>query len=267
MTDTNYTVYDLKFPNGKHYVGLTKQKPIRRWGCNGSGYKQQPVYKYIKQYGWDNIEHNILASGLSMEEGRQMEKDYIWRFNSIENGYNSADGGGTGSEAQRLFKYNGKNVTSEDIAQMSKDGITGHDITTRVNHHGWNLERAMNQSKIEKRMKFLYQGQLYSIQELYDQRRCKELTYGQVHSRIVDHKWEIERAISQPSGIKKQPHGLGERKYEYNGIMYNSYELSQISKVENLTPFDVTNRINKHGWSVERAITQPKRKSKFLNLS
>lgn len=266
MTDTNYTVYDLKFPNGKHYIGLTKQKPAARWGRNGSGYKSQPVYKYIKQYGWDNIEHNILASGLSMEEGRQTEKDYIWRFNSIENGYNSADGGGTGSEAQRSFRYNGKLLTSDDIAMMSNKGITGHDITTRVNHHGWSLEKAMNQPKIEKRMKFMYKGEWYSINELYEQRLCKELTCDQVRSRIVDHKWQVERAISQPLGVKMQPHGIGDRKYEYNGAMYNSYELAQMSTVENLTVFDITNRINQHGWSVERAITQPKRKSRIKKV-
>ena len=44
MTDTNYTVYDLKFPNGKHYIGLTKQKPAARWGRNGSGYKLSLIH-------------------------------------------------------------------------------------------------------------------------------------------------------------------------------------------------------------------------------
>ena len=46
--------------------------------------------------------------------------------------------------------------------------------------------------------------------------------------------------------------------------MYNSYELTQISDVEGLTIEDITSRINHHGWSVERAITQPKKKVNIL---
>ena len=44
----------------------------------------------------------------------------------------------------------------------------------------------------------------------------------------------------------------------------NSYELTQISPIKDLTPFDITNRINKHGWSVEKAITQPKKSRHIL---
>jgi hypothetical protein len=48
--------------------------------------------------------------------------------------------------------------------------------------------------------------------------------------------------------------------FEYNGKTYNSFELCQISKLKDLKPQDITDRINRKGWSVERAITQPKRK-------
>ena len=34
----NYTVYCHIFPNGKRYVGITKQKPEYRWD-NGNGYR------------------------------------------------------------------------------------------------------------------------------------------------------------------------------------------------------------------------------------
>lgn len=58
---------------------------------------------------------------------------------------------------------------------------------------------------------------------------------------------------------KQRPKGVGDRIYEYNGKMYNTYELSQISSVEGITPFDIANRVHKHHWSVEKAITQPKK--------
>ena len=46
----NYSVYELIFPNGKRYIGLTGQEPESRWK-NGEGYKGQLVYKPIKKYG------------------------------------------------------------------------------------------------------------------------------------------------------------------------------------------------------------------------
>ena len=46
----NYCVYELIFPNGKRYIGLTGQKPELRWKY-GLGYKGQLVYKPIKRYG------------------------------------------------------------------------------------------------------------------------------------------------------------------------------------------------------------------------
>ena len=31
MEENNYTVYAHKFPDGKYYIGLTKQDPDKRW--------------------------------------------------------------------------------------------------------------------------------------------------------------------------------------------------------------------------------------------
>ena len=145
--ENNYTVYAHKFPNGKYYIGLTRQKPYRRWN-NGLGYKFQPVYDAIKKYGWDNIEHIIVKENLSQEEGMKLEQELIKKYDSINNGYNIGKGGDVGKDQVKQFKYNGQILTSEQIANISNvDGITGHDITTRVNHHGWDLERAMSQKK------------------------------------------------------------------------------------------------------------------------
>lgn len=40
----NYIVYKHIFPNNKIYIGLTRQKPERRWR-NGDGY----IWKYKKE--------------------------------------------------------------------------------------------------------------------------------------------------------------------------------------------------------------------------
>ena len=98
-----YFVYKHTFPNGKIYIGITDQKPERRWR-NGIGYRRQPyVYNAIKKYKWVNVKHEILFSGLSQEEAKKKEKELIAKYKSNQKafGYNIANGGnsiGTVSE-------------------------------------------------------------------------------------------------------------------------------------------------------------------------
>lgn len=91
--------------NGKIYVGRTKQKPEDRYGINGIHYLKQNQYsgKYlqplfanaINKYGWDNFEHEVIASHLTEEEARNFEKLLIdmLRSNEKEFGYNMTEGG------------------------------------------------------------------------------------------------------------------------------------------------------------------------------
>lgn len=255
-----YTVYVHIFPNHKAYVGLTKQKIEKRWQ-QGIGYKKQPVYDAINYYGWDNIEHIIIQEHLTKEEAQELEKQTIKDFDSIEHGYNVSKGGGAGGLPWDSFEYNGQIYTSEQLSELSPlDNITGHDITNRINSHGWSIDDAIYQPKGNRNIKYVYNSSEYTLGELFLMRKNKDITYRQFCNRIIKHKWDIERALSQSNNKKCQPNGTGERIYEYNGKKYNSYELCQISPLEDLTPFDITNRINHHGWSVEKAITQPKKK-------
>lgn len=46
----NYKVYIHKFPNGKAYIGITRQEPKLRWGecCN-----KVPKYNTAGGYRWE----------------------------------------------------------------------------------------------------------------------------------------------------------------------------------------------------------------------
>ena len=91
-----YTVYcHTNKLNGKRYVGITKKKPERRWN-NGEGYKESPrFYNAIKKYGWHNFLHEILYTGLTLDEAKQKEIDLIaeWNLTNDECGYNISQGG------------------------------------------------------------------------------------------------------------------------------------------------------------------------------
>ena len=257
--DKDYSVYIHTFPNGKRYVGLTKQNPEVRWGTNGSGYKEQPVYEAIQEFGWDNIKHDIIATNLSRDEAQALEIEMISKYDTINIGYNVSAGGGCGGNSWIQFEYDGDVYSPDDLARLSSlDNLTGHDLTTRINHHGWSLERAMSQPKIPKNIVYYYGNQSGTAKDWYERRIDQNLTYDQIRDRLGK-GWDVMRAITQPNTVKDQPSGVGDRIYEYNGKMYNTYELCQISPIKGLKPIDITTRVNHHGWSVHDAITKPKR--------
>lgn len=90
-----YIVYCHICPNGKRYVGFTGMIPSQRFARGNLYQKNKEFYKDIVLYGWDNIEHIALESGLTKEEASEKEIYYIELFNSRNPlfGYNVASGG------------------------------------------------------------------------------------------------------------------------------------------------------------------------------
>lgn len=90
-----FCVYVHTFPNGKQYVGITSQRPERRWR-KGKGYSSNKrLTNAINKYGWENIEHKILFTGLTAEEAEKAEINLI-KENALTDemhGYNLAPGG------------------------------------------------------------------------------------------------------------------------------------------------------------------------------
>ena len=97
MGERLYSVYMHITPSDKRYIGITCCKVNARWK-GGSGYSYNThFYSAINKYGWDNIEHSILASNLSKEDAIKMEIELISKHNSTDPkfGYNITLGGGT----------------------------------------------------------------------------------------------------------------------------------------------------------------------------
>lgn len=127
----NYCVYIHTSPSGKKYVGQTGKKPEERWGKNGSNYLKkrngeycQPAFAHaIIKYGWDNIEHEIVASHLTRKEADNLEISLIKELDtkSRKHGYNLKDGGfgGGGFSEETLKKMSesrkGKKQSEETI--------------------------------------------------------------------------------------------------------------------------------------------------------
>lgn len=96
----DYKVYLHIFPNGKRYVGITKQNLDKRFS-NGKHYKNQIVGKAMKKYGWDNIEHKVVSENLTQKEACNLEQKLILKYKSNQSkyGYNRTIGGDVGRKS------------------------------------------------------------------------------------------------------------------------------------------------------------------------
>ncbi len=134
--DNNYSVYKHTFPNGKVYIGITSQRPKRRWD-NGRGYlnkkdnceyTQPHMARAILKYGWDNIEHEVIFNGLTKAEAEQIEINLISQYqsNNYKYGYNVANGGSlAGAHSEETKKklseaHKGKRLSEEHKKKISE---------------------------------------------------------------------------------------------------------------------------------------------------
>lgn len=110
-----YSVYKHTTPNNKVYIGMTCQKPEKRWNY-GKSYKENKYFNNaINKYGWKNIKHEILATNLTKEEAEEFEIYFInkkYKSNNIKYGYNIEYGG----------CHNGKTseITRKRISEANK---------------------------------------------------------------------------------------------------------------------------------------------------
>lgn len=105
----------------KYYVGITSKSVKERWRYKGSGYVNQMFYYAIQKYGWDNIEHFVIANHLTENEAEQMEKVLILKLKSNDKyGYNITEGGDHKKGSNPFY---GKKHTKETRLKMSKNHV------------------------------------------------------------------------------------------------------------------------------------------------
>jgi predicted GIY-YIG superfamily endonuclease len=92
-------VYRISFPNGKNYVGITrnKEKRTREHRCSAKNGGTKCLYKALRKYGMvDTFNLDEIDTADNEEELREKEIEWIKKYNShyIDgNGYNMTYGG------------------------------------------------------------------------------------------------------------------------------------------------------------------------------
>lgn len=144
--DSKYTVYMHVFPNGKRYIGITGQDVRARWRTNGNGYKpQRLVYRAIKKYGWDNIEHIIVSEELTADDAGKLEKELIKRYRTtdVNYGYNQSIGGENSPIGVKRSEETRKKLSVSHI---------GHAPYNKGGHLGEQQKALLRQANAGKRL-------------------------------------------------------------------------------------------------------------------
>ena len=137
MASKLYCIYMHKNKvNNKVYIGQTCQSPERRWGKNGINYyRQKKFWNAIEKYGWDNFEHLILYTHLTLEQANQLEEQLIAKYKSMDDayGYNLKAGGVNSSPSIESRKkmsqsHKGRKHTAEEKIKLSENNIGKHNF-------------------------------------------------------------------------------------------------------------------------------------------
>lgn len=124
-----WIVYRHISSSGKVYIGITsKSKAYLRWGRNGTNYTASTIFnRAILKYGWNNITHEILFSGIDEKRAKSLEMSLIGHYKRLGISYNITDGGQgtlglhkTEKEKENLRKLHlGKPLSEETKKRMS----------------------------------------------------------------------------------------------------------------------------------------------------
>lgn len=219
-------------PNGKLYVGITKQKPNKRW-MRGKGYqKQSYFYNAILKYGWDNISHLVLYDNLTKEDAEEKEKEFIRFFQTDDRrfGYNIEKGGHIGKVSdetrEKLSRANtGKRHPPEvceklrllEIERWKDEEYRRNQIEKRLGKTPWNKGK---ETSLETRAK-QRDAKLgkYIGAEHWNSKKVVNLDTGQVFDSIG----LVAKALGKKNGSKVVQACKGKRKTAH-GYRWAYYE-------------------------------------------
>lgn len=181
----SYKVYQYIFPNGKVYVGMTKNSIEQR---RDMGYNHnKPLQKAIREYGWNGFEHKIIADNLTILQAEKIEKETIEKYKSNipDNGYNISAGGRAtyaGLKHTEEYKkkmselYKGRSFSDKTLSRMKEAHkkerkavisftLSGelfmkfeslHHAAQAVNGYPSNISRACNNGEPYKALKWAF---------------------------------------------------------------------------------------------------------------
>lgn len=195
-----YSVYLHTSPSGKYYVGITKQEVEKRWN-NGNGYSNNVYfYRAIKKYGWNNFQHEVIASRLTKEEAENFEIRLIEELHSSENdyGYNISLGGNArnGTKHSEETKKKLSKIRKSNPILLSEEGRKKISETHRGNTY--NLNRKFTEERKEKISK-ANRGENHPLYGKHHTEEARHKISQSNKDRVLseEHKEKISKALKE----------------------------------------------------------------------
>lgn len=227
MEENKWILYCHTSQDGKKYIGITSNKPNRRWD-NGRGYKSNALfYNYIKKNGWHTIKHEILFTNLTEKKAKELEKYYI-RLYKTQNklyGFNLTAGGDSGfspneETRKKLSLARKKRIISQETRIKLSNSLKGENNGFYGKHHTEEARRKI--SEAHKGKEGIYKDKHLSeehkkkigLKSLY--RNAKELMcvetgkkYRCVREVLEEYNFKSESSIHACcNGKRKSAYGL-----------------------------------------------------------
>lgn len=112
-------IYKITNPNGKSYIGQSKNWDKRYKKYKALNCKEQPaIYRSFLKYGFDNHTFEILMQNIPTEILSDLERMWIYLEDTFHNGLNCTEGGEGGSGPKSL-------ETREKISKSKKGKENG----------------------------------------------------------------------------------------------------------------------------------------------
>ena len=144
--------------NGKTYIGQSRdilarwQEHISKANYQNASYNY-PLYQDFRNLGLTNFSFEFLELNIyDKEQLDKLEKEYISKFNSFNNGYNQTRGNKTEEEKLNTYK---KLWTDEEINLMTtliQQGLSQEEVAIRLNRSVQSINSKASKLKIGKRV-------------------------------------------------------------------------------------------------------------------
>ena len=221
IEDKCFVVYKHTSPNGKIYVGITKQELEKRW-ANGNGYKNcSYFYNAIQKYGWENFDHEILYENLSEKEACDIEKKLIDDLDLLnpEKGYNLKTGGKYAKLSERSRQKISKSLIgntyrlgvphTEEVKQKMRESRKGKNSPLFGKHLSEETKKKISDAKKgislsdehKKKLSKLRQGEKNGFYGKHHSEKTKK-KLSQINSGKM-HTEEAKRKMSKARKGKK----------------------------------------------------------------
>jgi len=199
-----YIVYKHIFPNDKIYIGITSQKPERRWN-KGKGYKNSTrIYNAIQKYGWENVKHEILYDNLTVDEAETKERELIKKYKSNDDkyGYNLETGGNLNKEiSEKTKKKISKRVSGKNNPMYGRSAMLGKHHTEETKKI---LRKKMNSYEVHQKLSEKNKGKnnpMYGVrlpENILEKKRKKVLCVetGKIYNSLTEASKEEKINIS-----------------------------------------------------------------------